>query len=141
MYRRVLLCYDGRRESRDALRQGGELAAGLNAETHVLLVAGVTYAAAAYAATTEVQFEAEKAACEKILQEGLQWLRDRGVEAKPHVVFGSPIDVIPRIAHELKVDLIVVGHIARTPFARWWAGPENASLLDRVRCGVLVTVA
>jgi len=141
MYRRVLLCYDGRRESRDALRQGGELAAAMHAETHVLLVSGVTYSASAYAATTEVQFEAEKAGCEKILEQGLRWLRDRGIEPTPHVVFGVPIEVIPRVARELNIDLIVVGHVARTPFARWWAGPENASLLDRVRCSVLVTVA
>lgn len=141
MYRRILLCYDGRRESRDALRRGGELAAGLNAETHVLLVSELTYKTSAYAVTTDVQFEAEKTGCQKILEEGLQWLRSRGVEATPHVMFGYPIEVIPRVAQELNVDLIVVGHVARTPFARWWTGPENASLLDRVRCSVLVTVA
>ena len=140
MYRRVLLCYDGRRESRDALRLGGELAAGLKAETHVLLVSNATYQATAYGATTEAQFDAEQLSCEKILKQGLEWLRERGVEAIPHVVLGTPIEVIPRVAHELNVDLIVVGHVARSPLARWWAGPENASLLDRVRCSVLVTV-
>jgi nucleotide-binding universal stress UspA family protein len=140
-YRKILLCYDGRRESRDALRQGGELAAALGAETHVLLVSSVIHNASAYAAVTELQVDVENSACKKILQEGLEWLRERGVEATPHVVLGTPIEVIPRIARELNIDLIVVGHVARSALGRWWAGPENASLLDRVRCCVLVTVA
>jgi len=141
MYRRVLLCYDGSRESRDALRQGGELVATLRAETHVLLVSNVTHRAAAQGVTVESQLQAERSSCDATLQEGLAWLRERGVTATPHVVLGSPIEVIPRIARELEADLVVVGHVARTRLARWWAGPENTSLLDRVRCSVLVTVA
>jgi nucleotide-binding universal stress UspA family protein len=141
MYRRVLLCYDGSRESRDALRLGGELVAALKAETHVLLVSNVTHRAAAQGVTVESQLQAERSTCNAILQEGLAWLRERGVEATPHIVLGSPSEVIPRIARELEVDLVVVGHIARARLARWWAGPENASLLDRLRCSVLVTVA
>jgi nucleotide-binding universal stress UspA family protein len=53
---------------------------------------------------------------------------------------GAPIEVIPRVARELQFDLVVVGHIPRTRFARWWAGAENASLLDRVHCSVLIAV-
>jgi len=141
MYRRVLLCYDGSRESRDALRQGGELVAALKAETHVLLVSNVSHRAAAHGVTVEAQLQAERSGCEAILEEGLTWLRERGVQAAAHVVLGEPIEVIPRLAHELEVDLVIVGHVARARLARWWAGPENASLLDRVRCSVLVTVA
>ena len=37
-YRKILLCYDGSREGRKALRQGANLALDLNAETHVLAV-------------------------------------------------------------------------------------------------------
>jgi nucleotide-binding universal stress UspA family protein len=140
VYQRVLLCYDGSRESRDALKQGGELVAALKAETHVLLVSTVSYRAAAHAVVTEVLFDAEHSACDTVLKEGLDWLRERGVEATPHIVMGWPSDVIPQMARELDVDLIVVGHIPRTRFARWWAGQGNASLLDRVHCSVLIAL-
>jgi nucleotide-binding universal stress UspA family protein len=140
VYRRVLLCYDGSRESRDALRQGGDLVATLKCETHVLLVSNVLHRAAAHSTAVEVLFDAEESACRAILNEGLEWLRQRGVDATPHVEMGSPIEVIPRVAHELDVDLIVLGHIPRTRFSRWWSGPENASLLDRVHCAVLIAL-
>ena len=140
VYRRVLLCYDGSRESRDALKQCGDLVATLRAETHVLLVSSAAHRAATYTVTLESAYEAEHAACSTILKEGLDWLRERGVDATPHVEMGSPLEVIPRVARELQIDLVVVGHIPRTRFARWWAGPENGSLLDRVHCSVLVAV-
>ena len=37
-YQRILLCYDGSREGRKALRCGADLALDLKAETHVLAV-------------------------------------------------------------------------------------------------------
>jgi nucleotide-binding universal stress UspA family protein len=136
--RKILLCYDGGRESLDALRQGGELFAALGAETHLLVVSSVFHKAAVYAPITEMQLTAEESVCQNILAEGLQWLRERGVAAIPHFELGVPIEVIPRVASELNVDLIVVGQVARSKIRRWWAGPENASLIDRVRCAVLV---
>jgi nucleotide-binding universal stress UspA family protein len=140
VYRRVLLSYDGSRASRDALKQVGDLVATLNCETHVLLVSDVAHRAASQGLAVETLCDAERSACEAILNEGLEWLRQRGVDATTHVELGSPIEVIPRIARELSVDLVVVGHIPRTRFARWWAGPENVSLLDRVHCSVLVAL-
>jgi nucleotide-binding universal stress UspA family protein len=41
----------------------------------------------------------------------------------------------------MQTDLVVVGHRARTGLARWWTGPENTQLLDRVRCSILVAVS
>jgi len=41
----------------------------------------------------------------------------------------------------LKADLIVVGHKPCGVLARWWAGPGNGLLLDRVSCSVLVAIA
>jgi hypothetical protein len=40
----------------------------------------------------------------------------------------------------LGVDLIVVGHRPCGPIARWWAGPGNSQLLDRVDCSILVSI-
>jgi nucleotide-binding universal stress UspA family protein len=140
VYQRVLLCYDGSSESRNALRHGGDLVAALKCETHILLVSNVFYRAAAHSVVVEGSFDAERSACDTTLKEGLGWLRQRGVDATPHVVLGQPSEVIPRVARELYVDLIVVGHTPRSRFARWWAGPENASLLDCAHCSVLIAL-
>jgi hypothetical protein len=37
--------------------------------------------------------------------------------------------------------LIVVGHKHRTRLARWWSESDEESLLERIRCSILVAVA
>jgi nucleotide-binding universal stress UspA family protein len=53
---------------------------------------------------------------------------------------GRPAEQIAKIARELAVDLIVVGHRPAGMLARWWAGPGNAQLLDLVECSILVSI-
>jgi nucleotide-binding universal stress UspA family protein len=138
MYRKVLLCYDGTRASRDALREGAELAGALKAETHVLVVSNLFNVAVKHGMLSEASLDVEQSQTESLLNEGLAWLRERGIEATAHVKSGAPIDVIPGMARELGADLVVVGHVCRTPFSRWWTGGENVALSDRLRCGLLV---
>jgi hypothetical protein len=38
MYRKILLCYDGTREGRNALKEGAEVALCMNAETYLLAI-------------------------------------------------------------------------------------------------------
>ncbi|KND55118.1 putative universal stress protein, UspA [Candidatus Paraburkholderia kirkii] len=75
-----------------------------------------------------------------ILQEGVDWLRERGLHAQGHFAFGHPIGKIAALADSLKVDLVVVGHRCRSGLARWWMGAGNMPLLDRVKCSILVAV-
>jgi nucleotide-binding universal stress UspA family protein len=75
-----------------------------------------------------------------ILKEGVERLKARGLAATGHLACGRPIDQIPIFAERLGVDLIVIGHRPCGPVARWWAGPGNAQLLDRVTCNILVSI-
>jgi nucleotide-binding universal stress UspA family protein len=141
-YRRILLCYDGSREGRKALRQGADLALDLKAETHVLAVVNMRSSIAQSAGLiTDVACGQFEQAARDILQEGVEWLKERGLDAHGHFAFGNPIDEIAHCAERVKADLVVVGHRARTGLARWWMGSENTQLLDRVRCSILVAVS
>jgi nucleotide-binding universal stress UspA family protein len=52
---------------------------------------------------------------------------------------GEPVEEICRVATELGVDLIVLGHRQRLSFAaRWWKGSVGASLLDYAPCSILI---
>ena len=140
-YRKILLCYDGSREGRKALRQGANLALDLNAETHVLAVVDMRSSIAQSAGLlTDVACGRFEDAARDILQEGVDWLRERGLQAQGHFAFGHPIDEIAALADNLKVDLVVVGHRCRSGLARWWMGAGNTPLLDRVKCSILVAV-
>ncbi|TAL56882.1 universal stress protein [Pandoraea sp.] len=141
-YNRILLCYDGSREGRKALRCGANLALDLKAETHVLAVVDIiSNVAQSGGIMADVTCSAIETTTREILEEGVQWLTSRGVNATGHLAHGRPIEEIPRLAEKLNADLIVVGHQTRGTLARWWAGgSESAMLLDRVSCSLLVSV-
>ena len=138
-YKKILLCYDGTREGRKALRCGADLALELKAETHLLSVVDMrTSIAQSAGLLTDVACTRFEEAAREILQEGVNWLTERGVQALGHFAFGHPIDEIANLADQLKVDLVVVGHRCRSGLSRWWMGAGNTPLLDRVSCSILV---
>jgi nucleotide-binding universal stress UspA family protein len=141
-YRKILLCYDGSREGRKALRDGANLALDLKAETHVLAVVDMRSSIAQSAGLlTDMACGRFEDAARDILREGVEWLTERGVPAQGHFAFGHPIDEIAGLAQSLQVDLVVVGHRCRTGLARWWMGSGNTPLMDRVSCSILVAVS
>jgi nucleotide-binding universal stress UspA family protein len=138
-YQKILLCYDGTREGRKALRCGADLALDLKAETHLLSVVDMrTSIAQSAGLLTDVACGHFEEAAREILQEGVNWLTERGVQAHGHFACGHPVDEIAHLADELQADLVVVGHRCRSGLARWWMGSGNTQLLDRVSCSILV---
>ena len=122
-YKKILLCYDGSREGRKALRCGADLALDLKAETHLLSVVDMRSSIAQSAGLlTDVACGSFEKTARDILQEGVEWLTERGVTAQGHFAFGHPIDEIANLSNELQVDLVVVGHRCRTGLSRWWMG-------------------
>lgn len=139
-FRRILLCYDTTREGRRALRVGADLAQQLGAETHLLAVRDNTYLLVGYDVLVAEAVDIEEQVAKDILQEGVDKLEARGITAAGHYAVGNPIEQIPHFANRLGVDLIVVGHRPCGKLARWWAGPGNGLLLDKVKCSVLVAI-
>jgi nucleotide-binding universal stress UspA family protein len=139
VFSKILLCYDASREGRRALIQGAELAQQVGAETHLLAIAPA-FVGSMVDRPSEVAIRQHEKNIKDVLREGVERLHARGLSATGHLVFGNPIDQIPAVARRLGVDLIVVGHKPCGPIARWWAGPGNAQLLDRVDCSILVSI-
>jgi len=85
--------------------------------------------------------EGEDSRANALLEEGVQWLRERGVRAEGKLEYGNAVDCIAAAADEIHADLIVLGHKSRGRLARWWSDSDEQSLLERVSCSILVAEA
>ncbi|BDC44647.1 universal stress protein [Paraburkholderia terrae] len=136
----ILLCYDGSREGQHALADGARLAQELGAQLHVLSVISDAAWVQGAEVMSAVPVDIVSDSVKEVLEEGLQKLAMRGINATGHFAVGDPLDKIPFFAKNLNVDLVVVGHRRTSGLARWWAGKIDGLLLDRVTCSVLVTM-
>lgn len=135
----VLLAYDGSEKGRIALRRSLPLLSAGQVDTHLLAVVPLTGAvAAAEGFYTESMYQSERERVEKILAEGVEILRDKDVDAQGYVRVGEPAHQIAKLATELNVDLVIVGHQKRGVLSRWWQGSVGASLFDRLDCSLLI---
>ena len=143
MYGKVLLAYDGSQSGRTALLECADISNLLHAEIHLLAVAPLMaglYLTEGF--VPESLQDEENRRFKDILDEGLKLLAERGVKAEGHVVTGEPVDEICRLAGELRVDLIVVGHRKNAFFmSRWWKGSVGATLIEDAPCSVLIALA
>jgi nucleotide-binding universal stress UspA family protein len=141
VFRKVLLCYDGTAEGRRALRQGADVVMCMQSEAYLLAISQNAVASSIPEGVSAMLCEQEDARAQSLLDEGVQWLRDRGVTARGSLEFGRPVDCIPAIAEEVGADLVIVGHKERGPLARWWSEGDEATLLERLKCSILVAMA
>ena len=142
-YRKILLAYNGSNEGKRALLECADLAGFLQAETHLLAVASMPPSLfLTEGFVPEELLEEEKKRTQQVLDEGVKTLETRGFKAKGILAVGEPVEEICRLAKELNVDLIVVGHNQNTSFAaRWWKGSVGASLLDYSPCSLLIALS
>jgi nucleotide-binding universal stress UspA family protein len=140
MYRSILLCYDGTAEGRRALRQGADVAMAMKANAYLLAICRNMLSTAVPEGITPELVRCEEETAQALLTEGVQWLKDNGVPAEGQLVFGNPMVHIPEVAQRINADLIVVGHRYRTRMAKWWSEDEEATLLHKVSCSILVAM-
>jgi len=142
-YRKILLAYNGSQEGKRALFEAADLAAFLQAETHLLAVASMPPSLfLTEGFVPEELLEEEKKRTQTVLDEGIRTLRERGFVATGHLAVGEPVEEICRLAKGLGVDLVVLGHNQNTSFAaRWWKGSVGASLLDYAPCSILIAMS
>ena len=140
MYSRVLLCYDGTQEGRRALRQGADVVLAMKCEAFLLAVKPSLVTTSIPDGVTPGLVECEEREAQGLLDEGVAWLRERGVKAEGALEFGNAVECIAEAAERTRADLIVVGHKARGRLARWWSESDEENLLERVHCSILVAV-
>jgi len=138
VYRNILLCFDGTAEGRRALRQGAEVAMAMKSRAYLLAISRNLLSTAVPEGVTPELVNAEQAAANQLLTEGVRWLEEHGVPAQGQLVFGNPMVHIPEVAARIGADLIVIGHRYRNRLSRWWSEEEEATLLTRVSCSILV---
>ena len=140
MFKKILLAYNGSLEGKTALLQCAALAAYGHAETHLLAVAGMPSSMfLTEGFLPEELLEEEKKRAQEVLEEGASQLKEKGFAVSGHLAVGEPVEEICRLAAELSVDLIIVGHQQKASFAtRWWRGSVGKSLLDSAPCSVLI---
>jgi nucleotide-binding universal stress UspA family protein len=140
MFTSILLCYDGTVEGRRALRQGADVAVAMKANAYLLAVCRNLLSTAVPEGVTPELVHCEQQTANQLLEEGVQWLKDRGVPAQGQLVYGNPMVHIPEVAKRIAADLIVIGHRYRSRAARWWSEDEDATLLHKVSCSILVAM-
>lgn len=141
MYDTILLAYDGTREGRVALRQGTEL--GLSCGAKICLLAVIAPSsgirlAEAIAPTGLPDHERELVG--QTLEDGVNELRARGLDAQGRLAEGEPAERICAVAAEIGADLIVVGHQRKGALFRWWSGSVGAYILEHAPCSILVAI-
>jgi nucleotide-binding universal stress UspA family protein len=141
MFKKVLLCYDGTAEGRRALRQGADVVVTMRSEAHLLAICSNLVATAIPEGVTPELVQCEDDRAQALLDEGVQWLKDRGVSATGSLEYGNASERISEVARRIGADLVVLGHKQRTRLERWWSESEESNLLDRVTCSVLVATA
>ena len=145
MYQKILVAYNATPESRVALEECLRLAPAPDADIHLLVVVSpppyllVGEFAAAAVLSVEEGLAAEKEKMQRELEAGAQRLTAGGLKVTSHLEVGEPVSVIEELAHELQVELVIVGHSRQKPLAlRWWRGSTDTLLVEKLRCSLLV---
>jgi len=141
VYRNVLLCYDGSREGRRALKQGADVVMSMKSDAYLLAICQHPATGAIPEAISPMHMDHGDNHAQSLLDEGVEWLRERGVTARGSLEYGNAVECISRTAERVKADLIVLGHKPRGRLARWWTESDEESLLGRVSCAILVAMA
>ena len=145
MYQTILVAYNGSPESRVALQECLRITLPKTATVHLLAVVSpppyllVGEFAAAAVLSVEEGLAVEKEKMKRELDAGAAMLTEGGLNVAPYLVVGEPVSVIEELAHDLQVDLVIVGHSRQKPVAlRWWRGSTDTLLVEKLRCSLLV---
>jgi len=138
MYTKILLCFDGSREGRLALREGARLAQ-ITGASVILLAVVETSAGNALAQGADAGALAHQQADFKgILEEGNQRLSAMGLAPEVRMEYGDPVAKITQVATETGTDLVVVGHQQQGFWTRWMSRSVAAGLGDSLGCSLLL---
>jgi nucleotide-binding universal stress UspA family protein len=142
MYDKILVAYNGTPESRAALHECIRLAPGPEVQVHLLAVVNFP---AGYMLAGEYVPEAALAQEQERMQDDLAeahaLMAKQNITVTDHLAVGEPIEVISKLAAELGIELVIVGHRRNKSLAaRWWRGSVDVSLLEKVRCSLLIAL-
>ena len=120
------------------MREGAKLAQFCGAEVFLLAVVEVSSGTVTLEGGFAIPVEDQIATYEAILAEGVERLKATGFSPTARLGMGAAGQEIAGVAEEIGANLVVVGHRATGPLARWWFGSVGTYLIKHLRCSVLV---
>jgi nucleotide-binding universal stress UspA family protein len=130
---RLVLAYDGSEPSKHAAARVADLAKRLGLPVTVLIVGEL--APSGYGAVAPVVYPE---VFDDILAEGVQRLRDDGVEAESRLEWGKPGPEIVRVAESGGCAMIVMGHRGKGGLESLLLGSVAKYVIDHAPCSVMV---
>lgn len=142
MYKRIVVAYDGCAYSSAALIQGAELSKLCKAELHLLGIVVTTGSwGLAQAESSLDLWGSEHEYLQKALDAATHDLRSQGVNVIGAIRRGEPGNEIAAYAHQIKADLVVLGHSEKGIFMRWFDGSVGVELLEMLPCSLLIAAS
>ncbi len=140
MFNKLLVAYDGSDGAKLALEKVAEFARSAGAELHLLAVGRIPEYAETVSEVEEAR-EPAKGFYSKIMDDGVDRLKQQGLSPMVHIHYGKPADTILRIAEDLGVDLLVLGTHPHSAVRRRVLGATVDKVIDHAHCSVLVVRA
>jgi nucleotide-binding universal stress UspA family protein len=139
MFGKILLAYDGSASGVAALRQSADLAHLCKAELHLLgIVLTTGFMALAEGSGSIDVWGRERESLQQALDAAVRYIGAQGVNVISSIREGDPQAEIIHYAHQIKADLVVLGHSGKGVIARWFEGSVGSKLLNNLPCSLLI---
>jgi nucleotide-binding universal stress UspA family protein len=140
---KILLPLDGSTESETIVPHAQQIASSFNSEVvlfQTISLAYPTYTADAFAYVTysDQQMDAMKASALDYLEKIGSSLKEKGIEVKSDVRFGSAADEIINYADEIDTDLIAMTTHGRSGIGRWLFGSTTVRVMKGGNANLLL---
>ncbi len=132
---RILVGFDGSKDSRTAVTFAADLAAHYEAELHVITV--IQLPEIADDIETEAILDRSEAAANRLLKSATEGLAE--AQLVTAVKVGHPAEQLIRYAEDNDIDHIVLGHRGRSFFDRWLLGSVSRRVVAYASCTVTIT--
>jgi len=143
-FERILVAFDGSKDSQKAMALACSLALKFRSEltvVHVFSSPSVGYGATSGMPVPDYKIleDAKKASAKEVLSKGLQLASREGVEAKGELIEApSVVEALVEFAADKKADLIVTGTRGMTGFKKLILGSVSSGLVNHAQCPVLI---
>lgn len=139
MFEKVIVAFDGKKESAFALKQAAGLAFAYRAEIYIIGVVSTIPSTAMTDPYPHDDFVV--AGGERLLRsirKEAEELRDREIKVFTKLVQGNPATEIAAYARSIHADLIVIGRTQRDWLTRWFEGSTGSQLFRELTCSLLI---
>lgn len=136
MIQKLLIAYDGSKESECAFDFGLELANRYDSQIEVLSVARPPEPPTMVETTAVLEDATDY--YKKLFQQLKSRAAKKGKEIKAEVVVGHPAEQILHRAQQIQADTIVMGHQTRGLLGKWLLGSVADRVIDHAQCNVII---